>query len=115
MVSNASYLLWANSPLTLTSCPQLAQVSSAANAGGTETQIRAAYDKGNIAKVDIRANAKPMSGVNSFILIFKSFTSQPGNAKIYPQSPLPSAGKTEISAALVQPLFQMACKLVKRK
>ena len=27
----------------------------------------------------------------------------------------PPAGKTEISAALVQPLFQMACKLVKRK
>jgi hypothetical protein len=31
------------------------------------------------------------------------------------QSPFPRAGKTEISAALVKQLFQMACKLVKRK
>ena len=31
------------------------------------------------------------------------------------QSPFPPAGKTEISAALVQPLPQIACKEVKRK
>ena len=31
------------------------------------------------------------------------------------QFPLPAAGSTEISAALVQPLFQMARKEVKRK
>ena len=31
------------------------------------------------------------------------------------QSPFPPAGKTEISAALVQPLPQIACKDVKRK
>jgi hypothetical protein len=31
------------------------------------------------------------------------------------QSPLTPAGKTEISAALVQPLPQIACKEVKRK
>ena len=37
------------------------------------------------------------------------------HAKVRRQSPFPPAGNTEISAALVQPLFQMACKLVKRK
>jgi hypothetical protein len=36
----------------------------------------AADNKSNIAWVEVRANAKPVSRVNSFIFIFKSFARQ---------------------------------------
>jgi hypothetical protein len=39
----------------------------------------------------------------------------PVNAKSHRQLPLPLAGKTEISAALVQPFLLISCKAVKRK
>jgi hypothetical protein len=82
---------------------------------GAKSHIVAADNKNNMAWVEVRANAKPVSRVNRFIFIFKLFARPSGNVKFHHQSPLASAGKTEISAALVQPLFQMACKLVKRK
>jgi hypothetical protein len=59
-------LLCANSPLTLTSCPHLAQLSSAANAAGAESHKLVTKNKSNIARVEVRANAKPVSRVNGF-------------------------------------------------
>src|SRR5579859_802540 len=115
MASDASSLRCANSPLTLISCPQPAQISSAADAVGAESHIPAAISKSNIAWVAVRANAKTVSRADIFVLIFKSFVRQPGNAKFHRQFPLPPAGRTEISAALVQPLRLISCNAVKRK
>src|ERR1017187_7340586 len=82
MGSDASYLLCANSPLTLTSCPHLAQRSSAADAAVTAHHILAADNKSEIAWVEVRANAKSVSRVDSFVFILTFFGGKPRNSQI---------------------------------
>jgi hypothetical protein len=55
----------------LTACPQLAQVSSAAKAAGAESHMLVADSQSNIARVEVRANAKPVKMVRLMVFLFR--------------------------------------------